>query len=160
MAIGSLQFSTVSPSDLPTLARALQEAGLPSDDVPLPGRVFYAFQLAGQLVGYAALEVYGADALLRSVLIVPPHRGSGLGRLVVDAMETLAADSGIATLHLLTTNQVVFFERLGYMLAPRHLAPTEIASTTQFKSLCPSSASYLRKKLAGDSPTGDEPTWQ
>ncbi|WP_236233995.1 arsenic resistance N-acetyltransferase ArsN2 [Pseudomonas tohonis] len=160
MASESLQFSTVAPGELPALARALQEAGLPGDDVALPGRIFHAFRLGGQLVGYAGLELYGADALLRSVLTMPPHRGRGLGRLVVAAMEQLAADNGITALHLLTTNQAEFFERLGYLLAPRQLTPAEIAGTAQFKSLCPSSASYLRKNLAGNGTTGREPAWQ
>ncbi|MCY1289868.1 hypothetical protein D9M70_389800 [compost metagenome] len=143
----SLQFAIVAPADLPALAQALQEAGLPNDDVELPGRLFYAFQLEGQHVGYAGFEVYGADALLRSVLIVPRQRKRGLGSQVVSEMEKLARQAGIESLHLLTTDQAPFFERIGYVLTQRQLAPADIASTLQFKSLCPSSASYLWKSL-------------
>ena len=159
MSSAALQFTAVSPAGLADLAQALREAGLPDDDVALPGRVFYAFQLAGQHVGYAGLEVYGPVALLRSVLIVAQHRKRGLGSLVVSEMERLARDSGIASLHLLTTNQAPFFERIGYLPAPRQLAPAEIAGTAQFTSLCPASASYLRKSLAENAPAGDEAAW-
>ncbi|GLZ87415.1 hypothetical protein Pres01_34660 [Metapseudomonas resinovorans] len=147
MIANSLQFAVVSPEDLPALVKVLREAGLPDDDVALPGRVFYAFQLEGQQVGYAGLEVYGPNALLRSVLIDPRHRKRGLGSLVVSEMEKLARQAGIETLHLLTTNQAPFFERIGYVLTPRQVAPPDIAGTAQFKSLCPSSAGYLRKDL-------------
>lgn len=143
----SLQFSIVSSAGLPALVQALREADLPGDDAALPGRVFYAFQLEGQHIGYAGLEGYGSHALLRSVLIVPRHRKRGLGSLVVREVEKLARQAGIETLHLLTTNQAPFFERIGYVLAPRQVAPPDIADTAQFKSLCPSSASYLRKNL-------------
>ncbi|MCY1526056.1 Acetyltransferase (GNAT) family protein [compost metagenome] len=143
----SLQFAIVSPADLPALMHALQKAGLPGEDAALPGRVFYAFQFEGQHIGYAGLEVYGPDALLRSVLIVPRHRKRGLGSLVVSEMEKLARQAGIESLHLLTTDQAPFFERIGYVITQRQLAPAEIAGTLQFKSLCPSSASYLWKTL-------------
>lgn len=160
MTSAALQFTAVSPAGLPALAQALREAGLPGDDVALPGRAFYAFQLAGQPVGYAGLEVYGPAALLRSVLIVAQHRKCGLGSLVVSEMEKLACDSGIESLHLLTSDQAPFFERIGYVPAPRQLAPAEIAGTAQFKSLCPASASYLRKTLVGNGLGGDSASWQ
>ena len=147
MTADSLQFAIVSPADLPAFVRALQEAHLPSDDVVLPGRVFYAFQLEGQHIGYAGLEVYGQEALLRSLLIVPRQRKRGLGSQVVSEVEKLARQAGIERLHLLTTDQAPFFERIGYVLTQRQLAPADIASTLQFKSLCPSSASYLWKSL-------------
>ncbi|MBG6287818.1 GNAT family N-acetyltransferase [Pseudomonas nitroreducens] len=143
----SLQLLIVSSADLPLLVQALLEADLPGDDVALPGKVFYAFQLEGQHIGYAGLEVYGPDALLRSVLIDPLHRKRELGSLVVSEVEKLAREAGIETLHLLTTNQTAFFERIGYVLTPRQVAPPDIAGTAQFKTLCPSSANYLRKNL-------------
>lgn len=144
---GSVQLTTVSTADLSALAQILREAGLPSEDTALPGRSFYAFHLDGQRFGYAGLEVYGPDALLRSVLVAPSHRKRGLGSLIVDEIETLALQRGIESLHLQTTDKAQFFERIGYVLTPRHLAPADIAGTVQFKSLCPSSASYLRKDI-------------
>jgi amino-acid N-acetyltransferase len=156
----ALQSTRVSPAGLAALAQALREAGLPEDDVALPARVFYAFHLDGQHIGYAGLEAHGSAALLRSVLIAPQHRKRGLGSLVVGEMERLARDSGIESLHLLTTNQAPFFERIGYLPTPRQLAPAEIAATAQFKSLCPASASYLRKTLARNSTAGDGTAWQ
>jgi len=144
---GSTQLTIVSAPDLSALAQALQEEGLPSDDAALPGRCFYAFHVDGQHIGYAGLEVYGPDALLRSVLVTPSNRMRGLGSLVVNEMEKLAFQAGIENLHLLTTDKAQFFERIGYVLTPRHLAPADIAGTVQFKSLCPSSASYLRKDI-------------
>lgn len=145
--INSLQAISVQPADLPALAQALEEAGLPADDISLPDRTFYAFQLAGEHIGYAGIEVHGSTALLRSVVIAAQQRRYGFGSRVIKEMERLATDRGIESLHLLTTNQAPFFERIGYVLTPRESAPAEITETSQFQSLCPSSASYLRKTL-------------
>ena len=155
--INSLQAISILPADLPALTQALQEAGLPADDISLPDRIFYVFQLAGEHIGYAGIEVHGSTALLRSVVIAAQQRRHGLGSLVIKEMERLAHERHIQSLHLLTTNQAPFFQRIGYALTPRELAPAEIAGTSQFKSLCPSSASYLRKTLASNGPVDDEP---
>lgn len=152
----ALRFAVVSPSDLPALARELQEAGLPCADVAQPGRVFYAFEMGGQHVGYAGLEMCGPDALLRSVLVLPQQRRRGLGGQMVRQMEQLARRAGIANLHLLTSDQTAFFERIGYLPGQRMLAPGAIAATEQFRSLCPASATYLRKHLGAQPAGGPE----
>lgn len=141
----SLQAKIVLPDEFPALAKALQDAGLPADDIALLGRVFYSFSLDGQHIGYAGLEIYGPVALLRSVWVAEQHRQRGLGSRVVSEMERIAFQSGVESLHLLTKNQATFFERTGYSLTPRQQAPAAIAGTAQFQSLCPSSASYLWK---------------
>jgi len=52
-------------------------------------------------------------------------------------------------LHMLTTTALNFFTKLGYRPADRGMAPLAIATTRQFTSLCPASAHYLVKTLAG-----------
>ena len=98
----SLQAKIVLPDEFPALAKALQDAGLPADDIALLGRVFYSFSLDGQHIGYAGLEIYGPVALLRSVWVAEQHRQRGLGSRVVSEMERIAFQSGVESLHLLT----------------------------------------------------------
>lgn len=138
----------VGPNGLDGLARVLRDAGLPGDDVRLPGRRFFRVGPDGAGVCYGGLEGDGPDLLLRSVAVPPPARGRGLGRAVVRALEAEATRLGAVRLHLLTDTAARFFEGLGYRPAERAAAPPAIAATAQFASLCPASAAYLVKTLA------------
>ncbi len=133
-------------SDLAELSRHLDAMGLPGTDLAEPDRVFFRFD-ADSLVGYGGLEGEGADRLLRSVLILPDRRGAGIGRALVAALEQEACTLGVQRLHLLTTTAAPFFRMLGYAAADRHSAPSAIAATREFTSLCPASATYLVKAL-------------
>lgn len=144
----ALQLVPVGPDGLAGLAAALERAGLPGDDVRLPGRRFFrAVDAEGQPAGFGGLEGDGPDLLLRSVVIHPDSRGRGHGAAIVRALEAQAAALGAARLHLLTTTATAFFLRFGYAQARREAAPAAIAATAQFASLCPASASYLVKPL-------------
>ena len=57
-------------SHLLEVRQLLKSAGLPFDDVGEPGRLFYRLELAGTPVGWAGLESYGPDALLRPVVVL------------------------------------------------------------------------------------------
>lgn len=129
------------------LAEALNEAGLPVADLDRPGRMFFRFVDAGQVIGYGGLEGAGPDLLLRLVAVVPEARNLGHGGRIVTALEREASARGAARLHLLTTTAARFFGRQGYAPADRATAPAAVASCEQFRSLCPASAAYLVKSL-------------
>lgn len=74
--------------------------------------------------------------------------GGGLGKAVLLELEQFAASQGADRLHLLTQNAVNFFASSGYELLDTDKAPVAITQTAQFKHLCSSSASYLRKSLS------------
>lgn len=104
------------------------------------------FQRA-RLVGYGGLEGEGDDRLLRSIVILNDRRGLGWGRTLVASLEGQARDLGARRLHLLTTTAAPFFRSLGYVDADRDAAPPTVASSLEFTSLCPASATYLVKAL-------------
>ena len=142
-----LRLLPVGPDDLAELMHALDRAGLPDDDVRLPGRrLFRAVDGVGS-VGFGGLEGDGPDLLLRSVVVHLDGRRRGQGAALVRALEERAAAFGGERLHLLTTTVAGFFLRLGYAPAARDTAPAAIAATAQFASLCPASAGYLVKTL-------------
>jgi amino-acid N-acetyltransferase len=66
---------------------------------------------------------------------------------MVRTAEALARDRGIATLYLLTTTADRYFEALGYAHSPRDQAPPGVRATAQFSGLCPSSSSFMVKRL-------------
>src|ERR1700755_2564481 len=104
---------------LPTFGRdglraALARAGLPVDDVMAQDRLFWRFERDDVPVGFAGIEVHGTDAVLRSLLTLPPVRQQGIGGAMIDKMEVEARARGASAIYLLTRDCVPFFAKLGY----------------------------------------------
>jgi amino-acid N-acetyltransferase len=138
----------VIPHDEVALATLLQMADLSTEDVtPEMLEHFLVAHLDKALVGCVGLEVLEEAGLLRSVAVDEAHRGTGLGKELVAAMEEHAKDAGVRELYLLTTTAEGFFAGLGYRKASRDQAPAGIAGTAQFSSLCPSSSTFMVKTL-------------
>lgn len=135
----------LEPASLGELAAALDAAGLRNHDLAEPGCRFYRLEGAAGVGGYAGLELYGSDALLRSV--VAPKQGCGFGRHVVEATLNEARRLGVKRLWLLTETAERFFEHMGFTRADRATAPAAIAATEQFSSLCPASATFMKREL-------------
>ena len=106
--------------------------------------------LANKRLGWAALEQYGPDALLRSVLTVPDRRNGGVGTMLVKRVSAAAADQGVERLWLLTETAAPFFARLGFAETQRANAPASMQETTEFRSVCPASATCMTMMLARD----------
>ena len=134
--------------DLPILRAALAAAGLPVDDLDEPGRTFYAIlDHRSRTIGYGGLERFGPNALLRSVVVPPRERGLGQGGVIVETLEREAAGRGVTTVYVLTTDAAPFFARIGYSSIDRASVPAAIAATAQFATLCPATATVMRKRI-------------
>jgi amino-acid N-acetyltransferase len=132
----------------PGVEKLLAESQLPFDDLRGSDIVtLLGHEQQGQLVGLVGLECYGSDALLRSLVIAPFARGTGLSVKLVSYAERQAVESGVQSLYILTTTAERFFKRLGYNVIDRNGAPKTIASTSQFSGLCPSTAAFMVKQL-------------
>ncbi|HLG88251.1 MAG TPA: arsenic resistance N-acetyltransferase ArsN2 [Alphaproteobacteria bacterium] len=136
------------PTDFVELKEALAIAGLPSGDIGMTGRTFWRFRdLSGRTIGYGGIELHGPNALLRSIVIMPEARGSGLGGQVVAFLNSYAQLRGVERTWLLTTTAADFFRKLGFNDAKRSRAPDAIKATTEFASLCPASAICMSRAL-------------
>jgi N-acetylglutamate synthase-like GNAT family acetyltransferase len=133
--------------ELAGLTRLLDAASLPSADLTESDRMFFRFDADDVALGYGGLEGQGSDRLLRSVVVVSDRRGAGIGRAMVAALEQKARELGVQRLHLLTTTAAPFFRAMRYVAAERPSAPSTIAGSREFSSLCPASAAYLVKAL-------------
>ena len=142
-----LAATSIPAADLDELAKALSVAGLPTADLGEPGRAFFRFREDASLIGFGGLEGEGADRLLRSLVVMPDRRGSGLGRAMLLLLEGEARRIGVDRLHLLTNTAAPFFRTNGYSDADRRSAPVLIAASREFTALCPASATYLVKAL-------------
>ena len=61
------------------LAAALAKAGLPTEDIQASGPLFWRFENDDVPVGFGGLEIFEDQALLRSVVTLPPVRNRGIG---------------------------------------------------------------------------------
>lgn len=132
----------------PDLALALQEAGLPTDDLAEPGRSFFAYaSVSGERVGYGGFERMSQDVLVRSLVVLPQARHRGVGSGMLALLLRRAFDKGGREAWLLTTTAAPFFERGGFKPSERSTAPTAILATRQAASLCPASAVLYRRRI-------------
>lgn len=132
------------PPRAPELAAALAAAGLPTEDLEDGGRSFFAFEDNGRPIGFGGFELYGEDALLRSVVILQEARGKGYGRAVTEAVLARAHEAGARTAYLLTTTAEAFFEHDGFRRVERATAPASILATRQATTICATAALLAR----------------
>ena len=129
------------------LRAALAKAGLPTEDVNQPEHLFWRFEVDDMPVGFGGLEPHRDVALLRSVVTLPPLRRRGIGRAIVEVLETEAMARNARAVFLLTTDAAPFFARLGYAPCGREDVPPTIRATAQFTTLCPQTATVMCKGL-------------
>lgn len=141
--------SALSIEPNPSLRAAvalLAAVGLPSSDLTEPRLEHFMFSGPREApTGLVGLELFGNDALLRSLAVAPTAQHSGLGSTLLEQAEGYAYAQGVRSLYLLTTTAQHFFERRGYRLTSRDSCPAAIRSTSEFASLCPASSALLIK---------------
>ena len=138
-----------APGDIADVVALLRAAGLPSADVTADGPVrILAAHDGGRLVGAVGLETYGPSGLLRSLVVTPDARGTGLGGQLVTAIEDDARAHGLVRLYLLTETAEPFFAARSYVPVARADVPGAVSHSSQFAALCPASAACLTKPLS------------
>jgi amino-acid N-acetyltransferase len=127
----------------------LKKAELPTDD--LTNGKMKNFMIArgkdGSIIGVVGVEMYQESGLLRSLVVHPAYRGTGLGSLLTRKIESFALHNGVKTLYLLTMTSADFFQRIGYEVTQRDNVPESIRKTEEFNNVCPVSAVCLFKVL-------------
>jgi amino-acid N-acetyltransferase len=141
------QFARARPEDAPEVLRLLEENHLPADGLTDHLATALVARQNGHIVGSAALEVYADGAVLRSVAVSPALQGRGLGRELTDAAIGLARDVGAPAVYLLTTTAERYFPRFGFETIARESVPESVRASVEFTSVCPSSATAMRKLL-------------
>ena len=139
------EVASASVQDLAAIRALLEGSGLPTSDLESARPEFAVIRENGRVVAAGALQRFGSSALLRSVVVAPDRRGSGLGRSVVSELERLARAAHIGQLILLTQTAADFFARQGYHVIERASAPEDMQASEEFRSLCPSFAVCMAK---------------
>lgn len=148
MNTSPIETRLAQPDDFPAIISLLAACHLPTDDLNVAGiNNFVVATSENTLVGVCGLEVFGIVGLPRSLAVEPEWRGRGIGERLVSENERRARDAGVGVLYLLTTTAQTYLQRLGYENVQRDTVPEAIAAHAQFRSLCPTSARCLSKRL-------------
>jgi amino-acid N-acetyltransferase len=136
----------VSKEEQQAVLQHLQTASLPVEDIS-ENVLLYVLKDGRTIIGTIGMEHDGNTALLRSLSVEHSKRQSGYGEQLVTFLERAAKEKGICAIYLLTTTAASFFERRGYVVINRSEAPAFIGQTSEFASICPSSATLMKKEI-------------
>lgn len=142
-----MQLDRANGADIPAVEALLTDAQLPLDGAAAAFATGVVARDEDRIIGAAALEPYGESGLLRSVVVAGDQRGTGVGRQVVTAVETLAQDLGITELYLLTETAIDWFPRLGYAPVDRAEVPEAVRESIEFRVLCADTGIAMRRIL-------------
>jgi amino-acid N-acetyltransferase len=129
--------------DVPLIYSLLERCGLPIVGLDAALETLIVAREAEQVIGCAALEIYGNVALLRSVAVDPTHRSAGLGQQMVEAQLASARMHGIQEVYLLTETAADYFPRFGFQLIDRSATSPALHQAVEWTSACPASASVM-----------------
>lgn len=131
------------------LAKALQEASLPIDDLLQSGGAFFRFtDDKGEPAGFGGIELHGKSALLRSITVPQGMQKSGYGTAITRSLLRYAEMAGAESGYLLTMGAAPFFNKLGFKTIAKSEAPPEILATPQASGLCPSTATLMVRSVS------------
>ena len=137
-----------SVRDLAAVEDLLTKTHLPLGGVSESIDAFIVAESDGRVMGTAGVERYGPYGLLRSVAVDPSLQRQGVGRALVERLISDSEQNGIAELYLLTTTAEEYFPAFGFLKIDREETPVEIQNTSQFRDLCPSSATVMRRLMS------------
>jgi amino-acid N-acetyltransferase len=133
--------------DAAAVLKLLTRSGLPTEGLGRHWGTTLVASADGRVVGCSALEVYSDGVLLRSVSVDTESRQAGLGRQLTEAAIDLAQRLHAPAIYLLTTTAEAYFPRFGFDRISREDVPASVRTSVEFTSVCPSSATVMRKLL-------------
>jgi amino-acid N-acetyltransferase len=145
----SIRIRSATPADLSFVERLLSASDLPLDGVSDNFSRFLVADKDGEVVGAIGLETFGSAALLRSAVVSPDYRGSGVGRQLVKQLLREAEQSGIDDVYLLTTTAEQYFPRFGFGRTTRSAVPDAVKSSAEFQGACPDTATVMTRRSRG-----------
>ena len=138
-------------SDLPAVEQLLSTSKLPLDGVREHFADFIVAEDGNGIEGAVGLEKYDSVALLRSAVVASDHRGTGIGRKLVEQVLERAEEDGIDELYLLTTTAENYFPRFGFERTSRSAVPEELKNSAEFRGACPDTAVVMKRRLGRSS---------
>ena len=131
------------PQDLAAVLALLSEAKLPVDGVAEHFHSFFVVDDGGRIVASAGLELHGDAALLRSLVVSPDVRDTGLGAaLLRRALHEVHDRAG--GVYALTTTAEAYLSRFGFATVPRDSLPAQLFESRELQDACPATAAVMK----------------
>jgi amino-acid N-acetyltransferase len=141
-----MKIRNATRSDFPEVEKLLTEGKLPVEGVKENFSSFLVAEEEGTIAGAVGLERYGSAALLRSAVVAPANRGTGIGRQLVESLLQRASEDGIDELYLLTTTAEKYFPRFGFTPTTRAAVPESVKASAEFRGACPDTAVVMSRR--------------
>jgi amino-acid N-acetyltransferase len=142
-----MRIRNATNADLPAVESLLSMSNLPTEGVRENFSGFLVAETDGEIAGAIGLEEFGAVALLRSAVVSPQHRGSGIGRRLLERLLEGAEEAGIDELYLLTTTAEKYFPRFGFTHTTRSAVPEAVKASAEFHGACPDTAVVMTRRV-------------
>ena len=142
-----MQIRNATNADLSAVEGLLSASDLPLDGVRENFSSFIVAEDRGAVRGAIGLERFGSVALLRSAIVAPDNRGSGIGSRLVEQVLERATEEGIEELYLLTTTAEEYFPRFGFKRTTRTAVPDAIKASAEFQGACPDTAVVMTRRV-------------
>jgi amino-acid N-acetyltransferase len=142
-----MKIRKATSADLPAVERLLSNSKLPVDGVRDHFADFIVAEDTNGIEGAVGIERYDSVGLLRSAVVAPDYRGSGIGRRLVEQALERAEEDGVDELYLLTTTAEKYFPRFGFEATTRSAVPDELKASAEFRGACPDTAVVMKRRL-------------
>jgi amino-acid N-acetyltransferase len=148
MSIATAAVIRIATSDdFDAVVRLLKTDSLPTNDLLPSLSHFFVAEDKNEVVGVIGLEMFKENGLLRSMVVDRSHRKQALAATLLDTLLKYAADKHVEKLFLITTTAEEYFSRKGFSAISREAVPSTIRTCSQFTSLCPSTATVMKKDI-------------
>jgi amino-acid N-acetyltransferase len=142
----NMNIQAISENQYSEIIDLLNRNNLPVSDISAETKLFALID-NNAIIGSIGLEVVNKYALLRSLCVDEKHRNKGAAILLVNFIEDYARELNLKSIYLLTTTAEHFFSNREYKIVERESVPEPISQTSEFKSVCPASATIMKKDL-------------
>ena len=133
--------------DLGSIKKLLLECSLPVEGLDEHLDTILVICRDHEVIGCAALELYGKSAFLRSVAVRPGFQGKGLGQGLTEAALDLARRNKVEEIYLLTETAGKYFSRFGFEAIDRRNVAHPVLQSIEFTTLCPKTAIAMKLRL-------------
>ena len=142
-----MRIRSATSNDLAAIENLLEASDLPREGVKENLSRFIVAEDGNELAGAIGLEKFGFSALLRSAVVSPRHRGTGVGRRLVEELLGRAGEAGVEQIYLLTTTAENYFPRFGFTRTTRALVPDAVKASVEFQGACPDTAIVMTRRV-------------
>jgi amino-acid N-acetyltransferase len=142
-----MNIRAATAKDRATIERLLTAEELPLDGIDEHLSEFVVAEDHGSIRGVAGLEIHESFGLLRSVVVEPSAKGTGIGHALAEAQLAAARAKGLRAVFLLTTTAERFFPRFGFERVTRDEVPAAVQRSREFQGACPATAVIMRRSL-------------